>query len=458
MNPTVYAKYTDYRNDAYRILTRVHEDETGRRTVTKESAENAHAQGHLEAIARAHGTLRDLYGDTLTVCPCAMEDGRVVFEYVSGKTYQDVLNEAVHDGSSSEKLREAFARYVEILEGGEKNAVPFSFTPEFQGVFGVHPELAGLPALRVANLDATGDNLIIDEDGHLTLIDYEWVLAYPVPRDFVVYRNLRVMHDAHWAHDIRLDTLLRLCGVTLDVPTLRALDDAFTQHISRETDGRFSRAQVLQQHDLRFTPRNDLYRRTNHYVFYDTGNGFNEREKLVIPARSADLNLTLDVRGVSAIRFDPYGGAISALRNVTCTTQDGTDLALRPVLARVNGSEVILENPANVHIIIPEGTESISLRGSVALFEDENAVLATQAAIDAERDKLRVLSAQLAQLQAETGELRAALDTAQASNTGAQQEAASLRETINALYNSTSWRATKWLRGLSNLVSRRGRK
>lgn len=454
MSETLYAKYTDYRNNRFRLLTRIIEEPDGTRSVTKESADGADAHEHLEAIVRTYGILCDLYGGTLNICPCRMEDGRVVFPYMEGTPFQEVLNEAMASGDT-EQMRDALEAYTALLEGGANNTTEFTHSAAFEEIFGTVPEAEGQRALRIGNLDASGDNLLMDNAQQLTLVDYEWVLDFLVPRDFVVYRNVRVMYDAYWAHSVRFETLLDLCGITMDAEALRRMDEAFTNYVGAEPDGGWSRTRILMEHEMHFAPISHLYRRTEHFVFLDTGNGFSERQKLVFPARGNALALSIETTGVRALRFDPYGGARCMLKDASCTADSGAQLAMRPVAARTDGNKLFLENPANLHIAVPRGTKRVEIRAGAALLEDEKNRIAAQQALENEHERTAQLMAQLFERDERIAQLERELQGAHEEREQASGEARQLKSTIDDLRASRSWRYTKWLRSLHTALAPR---
>lgn len=463
MSEILYAKYTDYRNRRFRLLTRIIEQDDGTRIVTKESADGADAAQHLESIAWARGALEALYGDTLSICPCSYADDRVTFPYIPGTSYQHTLNRAVSSGNDG-KMRDAFGAYAALLEGGDRNIVPFTASDAFREVFSDVIVAEGTPALGLSNLDASGDNLIIAEPSKkLTLVDYEWVMSFPIPRDFVVYRNLRVMHEKHWSNQIRLDTLLRMCGVATSLSALQQMDEAFTRYITYEPDGSPSWARILQEHERRFVPRSDLFRRTEHYVFLDTGKGFSETEKLAFPARGSSMNVTVDVVGVSAIRLDPYGGARCTLRDLHCTTDTGVELSMQPAHAAAEGDALILDSPANLHAEIPPGTQSIEIRAQSSVLEDENSTHEDPGALAVERSRVRDLTDAVRGRDRVISELQTALKAEQEARLlaerelgGARGESEQLRSAIDEIYNSKSWRYTQWLRNMRSAKPKGG--
>lgn len=469
MPEPIYAKFTDYRNDRFRVVTRILKNDDGSCIVTKENGDGADAKGHLENIARAHDLLENLHIEGVDVCPCTWDGTRVIFPYIPGTSYQKTLDKAVASGDRA-VMREAFRRYLAILEGPASNSIPFASTPEFEQIFGSPLAFEGLEALRVSNLDASGDNLLFSDAGRLVLVDYEWVLPFPVPRDFVIYRNLRVMYEAHWVHRIRFDTLLDLCGVSTDRPLLTFLDNAFDAYVTIEPDGTPSRTRILQERTMDFLPAGNIFRRTDHYIFLDTGNGFNESEKLLLPARGSDLLLRIDVSGARAVRFDPYGGARCILRGVRCIANTGEELPIEPVFASGDKENMICETPANLHIRIPKGVRSIEITGSAGVLESEkdaglpapqNEIMHTEFSDESQSSPEDLLAHARVRDQ-EIRELRAALHNAREETARAKSEAAAARsekdlahEALEDILSSKSWRYTKWLRSLRGSIPKK---
>lgn len=84
-----------------------------------------------------------------------------------------------------EAIREAMDLVFDVPED---QTGPFKVTPEFTEVFGTVPELSDR-AYRASNIDGLFENLM-EVDGRVYCLDYEWVFDFPVPEGFVRYRNL----------------------------------------------------------------------------------------------------------------------------------------------------------------------------------------------------------------------------------------------------------------------------
>lgn len=491
---TIYTKFTDYRRARFRLMTSICEDR-GKKVVIKKNAPGGDALAHLEQIAQNRLILEELYQGKVSVCPCSWEGGSLVFPFLQGTSYLELLrDEAAQNGLSG--LLDGLAVYTDLLEGPPANRIPFTYTDAFQLVFGRIPGLEGLDALAISNLDASPGNLIRVAGGTLSLIDYEWVFDFPIPRDFIVYRHLRFLYSEQGFSclaELTLGDLLEACGVRMEQAALSAMYDGFQQYVCVEDNASLSCAEIFERHRKPIIEGGEgQYRRPPHFVFFDKGEGFNEQEKLVFPAADGDVDLSVDVIGVRSIRFDPFEGQRTLADQLTFTADGGEVLPFETVAGPPAGPRTVLNVPANVTVMVPEGAQSLKISGAVRLMNErddywlgqtqaaEAQTGALQQALEgerqqwaAERDSLNAQTAALRQeqdqlLQTREAELEAARQQlAQAAQTheereresseriaAAEQEAAQLRETITALYNSKSWRATAWLRKLRAALRR----
>ena len=152
------------------------------------------ARDHLRSYARNQASLSAALrpGNRVRILPCAENpDGSVDFPFLTDPTLSDLLRGLAPEAYIERVLafRDALAEAFGLL--------PFAPGPEFRALFGAQPaveEAEGLVSLSLTNPDLNFDNLFCaaGEDGGLcyTMIDYEWVMAWPVPLPFVFYRAL----------------------------------------------------------------------------------------------------------------------------------------------------------------------------------------------------------------------------------------------------------------------------
>lgn len=193
-----YEKYGNERALPFRIRTEIAEDEAGGLVVAK-YASDPEAEGHIRNMEWAAGALAAAYADSpIAVCPCRVEDDgrgvRAVFPFVGGRCLKELLQEAAEAGDRG-RVELLLSEYANRLRryGGE---IPFAVTPEFVRLFGEQAPDEGLPCARACNIDFIFSNIFAEEtregaaEARWTAIDYEWTFAFPVPKEFIVYRGL----------------------------------------------------------------------------------------------------------------------------------------------------------------------------------------------------------------------------------------------------------------------------
>lgn len=473
---TIYTRYTDYRRARFRIMTSIRE-ENGRRFVTKRNAPGGDAQAHLRRIAANRKTAQALYAGIVEVCPCKMEGETLIFPYLTGITFLEEMQEAAQ-GNGFDGLKSLLNAYISILEGPADNRTVFVPTKDFCEVFGAHPELQGVPALAVSNLDASPGNLIRDAQGILHLIDYEWIFSFPLPRDFVIFRHLRFLYAEQGFPcfaSMTLGELLTACGIRMDLDVLNRLYDDFQKYVCYEDGAAVSSQEVFEHHRRPVMEAGDgVLHHPRHYVFFDRGQGFHEQEKLTFPSEDGALHLTLDVEGVKNIRFDPFSGERTLMDNLLFTTDKGQQLAYGAEGITQAGTRTVFNAPASAVVPLPEGTKTLQidahtlylsgrddywLPDSLRKTELEQTLAASEEQLRTEREQFRQqLEERIAdhqeRLQTHEDELTQTKDALRAKETQLQTALAQVKALEGVLedtHSSRTWKMTGWLRRLGRL-------
>lgn len=492
---TIYVKYTDYRKSRFRIMTSIVED-GNRKVVVKKSAPGGSAEAHLRGIAETVPLLERFCCGRVSVCPCRYEDGRLVFPYIRGTSLLENMRRSVRtDGLDG--FLPLLHEYVAILLGPEDNLIPFAYTDAFGEVFGEIGGLSDVPALAVSNLDASPANIIETENTLPTLIDYEWICNFPVPRDFVLFRHLRFLYSEpgfDWGKSITLGSLLQECGVKMELAKLYELYDAFQRFVCVEEGAAISCAEVFERHrKLIYDGGEGLFRKPKHFVFLDTGSGFNEQEKLVFPSVDGNVDLTIDVENVYNVRFDPFEGQRTLTNGMTFRTDTGETLAYDVPERMELGDRIVWGVPANAHVQIPADAKKLYIRGFILFMGErdeywleetsaaERRVGEAQASLreaqEEVRDRVQALEEskrvmeqeymeRLGRKDGEIAQLRQEYADEMAEVTHGhereleqmRQKIASLEQTVQAMRSSTSWKMTGWVRKLGALRNGRQRR
>ncbi len=179
----LYRRRAPQRARQFQIETVIVAGADGRRRVIKRAL---HAEGleHLRRMAANHAALLPARGAVIT-CPCAMQGDLLEMEHVEGMTLGQQLIEALRadDRATLETLLHSYRQCVTALD---THAVQLIGPGSRAAIFAGHdPDTTDL--VTSGNIDQGFDHLI-DQEGRLVLIDYEWMLGFPVPTHFVLYR------------------------------------------------------------------------------------------------------------------------------------------------------------------------------------------------------------------------------------------------------------------------------
>ena len=226
---TIFVKYNRTRREAFAIRTSIGE-ENGRRYVEKTALDDA-GSWHILSFEKKYAQLQELYPNIHILKPEMGGDGRSVrFEFLAGVTLAEKLGRQISEGRAPvEAIREAMDLVFDVPED---QTGPFKVTPEFTEVFGAVPELSDR-AYRASNIDGLFENLM-EVDGRIYCLDYEWVFDFPVPEGFVRYRNLAYFYYKYQRQMVygSLEEFLGEFGVSRELAGVYgAMEQAFQAYV-----------------------------------------------------------------------------------------------------------------------------------------------------------------------------------------------------------------------------------
>ena len=224
----IYAKASVERKPEYRQQTLI--ISLGDTTLVRKIPLGAEAAGHIRAYAENYQKLENALrpGARVSVTPCRLnEDGSVDFPYLEEPTLQDRLT-----GLTAEEYAKQVVRYRDALTKafGEE---PFVFTEGFTDCFGYVRLPEDMTALKVTDADITFGNVLCDGDGKYTIIDYEWILPFPVPLSWLLYRALPQDPAFTAFSEAEQETVLAALGISPETAeTFHRMEGAFIEGIS----------------------------------------------------------------------------------------------------------------------------------------------------------------------------------------------------------------------------------
>ncbi len=205
-----FLKYSNDRAEQFMIRTDIVEEPDGKK-VRKLPLSEA-AKVHVRRLKYWEDVLRAQYGKSkIRVNSCELRDGGAYFEFLEGRTFEERL-----DCLRAEK---AYARLTEeclefqklLLDALEPELKPFEKSAAFVEMFGNPSFPRAYQGAEVNNLDWAFGNLM-ETEGGIQLIDYEWTFPVQVPVEYLVFRALSLYLNSR--EDIQGMGLLSQVGIS----------------------------------------------------------------------------------------------------------------------------------------------------------------------------------------------------------------------------------------------------
>ena len=184
MRKIVYVKYSNERDDRFKIKTVIEQDENGARYVKKYALTEA-AKTHIEDIKRHEAHLAQCtVGTKLIFNHCRLGDGYIDCDYVKGEPLSLILNRKImqKDEDGALKLIQEYCSQLQQIA-----TEPFVVTEEFEQVFGKVKFDREQKSCKVTDIDLIFSNILADGN-NWNVIDLEWTFDFPVPVNFLIYR------------------------------------------------------------------------------------------------------------------------------------------------------------------------------------------------------------------------------------------------------------------------------
>lgn len=184
MVTVLYTKASDYRSKKYNLRTEII-DIDGKRYARK-MAVSDEARLHLEQIVQNAEKLKVIMEPECKVCPVKKDDSAILFDFVYGKSYEELLDEASkeRDFIKVADLISSYHDFVYKMES-KKGFVP---NEKFAEIFGDFPADKDLLVGDFVDVDLIFSNVICGDRPYI--IDYEWCFDFDIPLDYVFWKGL----------------------------------------------------------------------------------------------------------------------------------------------------------------------------------------------------------------------------------------------------------------------------
>ena len=233
----IYAKASVERKPEFRQQTLIIQDDEKR--FARKVAVGEAAKEHLKDYVRNYRLLTHGISEAggVKAIECAEnEDGSIDFPFCTGQALSEVL---------TGKTAEEYIRTVQKLKKAliETYGVrSFERTDAFTAFFGSIEAFSEEESLGITNADLSFDNIFCkgtDTDDHpeYTVIDYEWILPFPVPISYLFYRAFMLDPAFNTFSEIDQKEIFCYFGIREEaIPVYQEMETAFLNHISPEEE------------------------------------------------------------------------------------------------------------------------------------------------------------------------------------------------------------------------------
>lgn len=364
-----YTKYSNERDERFRIRTDIWEDEKKLRWVQKLPMGEP-AKEHVQSLMQKEERLGKLFAKTpYEVNRLTRADGEERLEYLYGKSLESLLDERLEEGDI-QGMKELMSAYFAPLLG-HRDLAEFEKTREFEQVFGSAQGLEGMRALPVADIDMIFSNAMVKEDGW-QLIDYEWTFFFPIPVKFLVYRCLFYYIRGNAKRlCLEQEDLYGFFGIQINErEQFENMEESFQRYMLGDhipirmlyediSEGMIYMEPVIQKS---FADR----RKRRLQVFYNRGGGYGETDSRTFPVEEGPAALEIPIpSGVKSLRIDPCSE--SSLLHLKKLQADEKDLsfACNGICVGENLYAFETEDPQLEISRLPAGTKKISMEFQV---------------------------------------------------------------------------------------------
>ena len=181
----IYTKFSKERNPQYTAYTNISLSDN-KKGITKHPA-NKKAEQHIQNMNVYKNELKNIYSsDEFNIADCKIIDNYAEFEFINGETLSSRIDSHIEqaDFKGLHSDIEILNLLVSKIESNKK----FVPSAEFIEFFGESEFPEGLKESSYSLIDLIGDNIILNDK--INIIDYEWVLSFPVPTQFIKFRTL----------------------------------------------------------------------------------------------------------------------------------------------------------------------------------------------------------------------------------------------------------------------------
>ena len=305
----IYSKFTKARNKEYQIVTDIIEED-GKRYVVKNPL-TEESKTHIRKMYDNY--VNSSENEEITLCKSKLENDSIIFEFISGESYTTLLINCIEKKNKLGFI-ELLINYKKLvnLMAGHNNEL-FVYSKEFETVFGKTEGFTEGVSSSCLNIDMTFDNVIVLESGKNIIIDYEWIMNFSIPINFVIYRaihGLCVKYSQLMKDIFAEEELLEIMGISQeDASEYRKMENKFIQYVygTEKSYDKILKNYEKEKYDVQALFAENIFLSQ---VFIDEGNGYSEEKSYNFEKQEymEKHNIQIDLtkfKKILSIRFDP---------------------------------------------------------------------------------------------------------------------------------------------------------
>ena len=316
MEKILFSKYSNDRDARFAIRTDIVSN-AGRKKVKKLAMFKEGAE-HLRNQSSYYEKYNKLYKNAgLNLLQSKYKKEVLYYQYKEGSTVSEQIDELIggHRYAEAVDIICDFCQRIRKLYSNEN----WNRSDEFVSIFG-DADCEGMKAASFIDFDLVPEN-VINCDGTLYVMDYEWIFDFPVPADYVAYRAIRtLLYSGGGRKKLEIYNLYDRIGLTgQQLEIFDRMECCFQNYVLGE---RITAAMLYSYIGKPVYTCSEIEenRHKKEYakqavIYYDLGEGFSEDNKVTYSSENGKYELCIP-KGTRAVRFDPCSCpcTVSALR------------------------------------------------------------------------------------------------------------------------------------------------
>lgn len=323
----IYVKYSNERSNNFSVRTEIYENGTNPKWVIKKPL-SIYAKAHLSNIVSFNEKMQKRYSEISDVnfLKCRRSAEGIEFPYVDGEILDNLVKKWEMKGDEK-KIIGIFDRLNRYLMVGASSY--FIASEKFKEVFGN----IDLPAdLRCSadgnNVDFILSNIIVEENGHWTIIDCEWGFDFPIPTKYIFYRS--IFYGFREEQGTLAIKICDLYGIDEEMRrSFRSMERAFQRYVLNEK---------IPMRNIKQTENIELFQKPVEMFFDLQGGGWSEQNKRKLSAvlgPDHKLSITIPVSADwKMLRIDPIA------KKCVIKIESVVDLEGKEVDFKTNGKKI----------------------------------------------------------------------------------------------------------------------